>query len=101
MQQASQFKAEGRFDEAKELAEKARRMDAESRERDPKKADGAVHSKDEWFSNMKREIEELRRAGKNEEAERRTQEVREAWQRDQAQNGKQREYGSISFRRLQ
>ncbi len=64
LERAQKAKAEGRYEEAKELAEQLRqRQGFEKRDRKP---DG---EKPEQLSHMKAQIDELHRAGKHEEAE--------------------------------
>ncbi len=71
MQNAEKAKAAGKMDEARELAEKARQLHGEGprrgegAQRPAIKRDGAMN---ERLANVKREIEELHRAGKHDEA---------------------------------
>lgn len=67
MERASKLKAEGRYDEARELADKADKLRGEHREHAGKKKEGPPPP--EHFARAKKEIEELHRAGKHEEAE--------------------------------
>jgi hypothetical protein len=84
MQQASQAKAEGRYDEARELHEKAKRISGEARDEDRRKEghDGADRPERPRLSRMKGEIEELKRAGKHEEAERLARHLRDRMGRE-------------------
>ena len=86
LEKAAQAKSEGRYDEAKELYDKAQKLQNEARERDHKKP-GADASKDEKFANARREIEQLERDGKHEEAEHRKQELHAAWERQHGGDG--------------
>lgn len=64
MERAGQAKREGRMDEARELGQQAEKLHRELREREGGKGGG------DKMAAMKREVEELHRAGKHDEAER-------------------------------
>lgn len=67
MKRAQQAKAEGRYDEARELAEQVRKLTGHEKPDEPKhKIDGEKKDK---LAHMRAEIEELHRAGKHEQAE--------------------------------
>lgn len=68
MKRAQEAKAAGRYDEARELAEKARSIAEKHRPGDKGKP-GMDKERGERFEKARHEIEELHRAGKHEEAE--------------------------------